>query len=148
MNKEQKRVARCVCLKILYANSSSGILFNEILNNFNDNEALESINKEQIKYASMLFSLTIENKIELDKLIESKLVNWKIQRLALMDKMILRMSLSEMLYVESVPPKVSITEGVEIAKEFSTEDSSSFVNGILDAIYNDVYMKDKKINKR
>ena len=137
MNKEQKRVARCVCLKILYANSSSGILFNEILNNFNDNEALESINKEQIKYASMLFSLTIENKIELDKLIESKLVNWKIQRLALMDKMILRMSLSEMLYVESVPPKVSITEGVEIAKEFSTEDSSSFVNGILDAIYND-----------
>ena len=101
------------------------------------NEALESINKEQIKYASMLFSLTIENKIELDKLIESKLVNWKIQRLALMDKMILRMSLSEMLYVDSVPPKVSITEGVEIAKEFSTEDSSSFVNGILDAIYND-----------
>ena len=137
MNKEQKRVARCVCLKILYANSSSGILFNEILDNFNDNEALESINKEQIKYASMLFSLTIENKIELDKLIESKLVNRKIQRLALMDKMILRMSLSEMLYVESVPPKVSITEGVEIAKEFSTEDSSSFVNGILDAIYND-----------
>mgnify|MGYP001241247531 FL=1 len=137
MNKEQKRVARCVCLKILYANSSSGILFNEILDNFNDDEALESINKEQIKYASMLFSLTIENKIELDKLIESKLVNWKIQRLALMDKMILRMSLSEMLYVESVPPKVSITEGVEIAKEFSTEDSSSFVNGILDAIYND-----------
>ena len=137
MNKEQKRVARCVCLKILYANSSSGILFNEILDNFNNDEALESINKEQIKYASMLFSLTIENKIELDKLIESKLVNWKIQRLALMDKMILRMSLSEMLYVESVPPKVSITEGVEIAKEFSTEDSSSFVNGILDAIYND-----------
>ena len=137
MNKEQKRVARCVCLKILYANSSSGVLFNDILDNFNDNEALESINKEQIKYASMLFSLTIENKIELDKLIESKLVNWKIQRLALMDKMILRMSLSEMLYVESVPPKVSITEGVEIAKEFSTEDSSSFVNGILDAIYND-----------
>ena len=137
MNKEQKRVARCVCLKILYANNSSGILFDEILDNFNDNEALESINKEQIKYASMLFSLTIENKIELDKLIESKLVNWKIQRLALMDKMILRMSLSEMLYVESVPPKVSITEGVEIAKEFSTEDSSSFVNGILDAIYND-----------
>ena len=137
MNKEQKRVARCVCLKILYANSSSGVLFNDILDNFNDNEALESINKEQIKYASMLFSLTIENKIELDKLIESKLVNWKIQRLALMDKMILRMSLSEMLYVESVPPKVSIAEGVEIAKEFSTNDSSSFVNGILDAIYNE-----------
>ena len=75
--------------------------------------------------------------ILLDKMIESKLVNWKIHRLALMDKMILRMSLSEMLYVDSVPPKVSIAEGVEIAKEFSTDDSSSFVNGILDAIYNE-----------
>ena len=137
MNKEQKRAARCVCLKILYANSSTGILFNEILDNFKDEEALEKINKDQIKYASMLFDLTVENKIELDKLIESKLVNWKIQRLALMDKIILRMSLSEMLYVESVPPKVSIAEGVEIAKEFSTSDSSSFVNGILDAIYNE-----------
>ena len=137
MNKEEKRAARCVCLKILYANSSSGALFDEILDNFNDEEALEKINKAQIEYASMLFDLTNKNKTKLDKLIESKLVNWKIQRLALMDKMILRMSLSEMLYVDSVPPKVSITEGVEIAKEFSTEDSSSFVNGILDAIYNE-----------
>ena len=137
MNKEEKRAARCVCLKTLYANSSTGILFDEILDNFNDEEALENINKDQIKYASMLFNLTISNEIELDKLIESKLVNWKIQRLALMDKIILRMSLSEMLYVESVPPKVSIAEGVEIAKEFSTSDSSSFVNGILDAIYNE-----------
>ena len=137
MNKEEKRAARCVCLKILYANSSTGILFNEILDNFKDEEALEKINKDQIKYASMLFDLTVANEIELDKLIESKLVNWKIQRLALMDKIILRMSLSEMLYVESVPPKVSIAEGVEIAKEFSTSDSSSFVNGILDAIYNE-----------
>ena len=137
MNKEEKRAARCVCLKILYANSSSGALFNEILDNFNDEEALEKINKAQIEYASILFDVTIENKTELDKLIESKLVNWKIQRLALMDKMILRMSIAEMLYIDSVPPKVSITEGVEIAKEFSTEDSSSFVNGILDAVYND-----------
>ena len=128
MNKEQKRAARCVCLKTVYANSSTGILFDEILDNFNDEEALEDINKDQIQYAYMLFVLTILHKIELDKLIESKLVNWKIQRLALMDKIILRMSLSEMLYVESVPPKVSIAEGVEIAKEFSTSDSLSLIH--------------------
>ena len=137
MNKEEKRTARCVCLKILYANSSTGALFDDIIDNFNDEEALENINQNQIEYASMLFDLTIENKSKLDKMIESKLVNWKIHRLALMDKMILRMSLSEMFYVDSVPPKVSIAEGVEIAKEFSTDDSSSFVNGILDAIYNE-----------
>ena len=60
-----------------------------------------------------------------------------MHRLALIDKIILRMCIAEMLYVEDVPPKVSMAEGIEIAKEFSTNDSSSFINGILDAIYND-----------
>ena len=60
-----------------------------------------------------------------------------------MDKIILRMAISEMLFIDEVPPKVSIAEGVEIAKQFSTEDSSSFVNGILDAIYNDNKVKNK-----
>jgi N utilization substance protein B len=59
-----------------------------------------------------------------------------------MDKLILRLSLTEMLLVDEIPPKVSIAEGVEIAKDFSTKDSSSFVNGILDSVYND-FMKGK-----
>ena len=139
MNKEEKRIARCACLKILYANSSSGNLFSDVLSNFfNKNKDSEDfLKKEQVKYATLLFDLTTSNKDSLDDLIKSKLQNWKIERVALMDKMILRMSLAEMLYVSSVPPKVSIAEGVEIAKEFSTEDSSSFVNGILDAVYNE-----------
>ena len=60
-----------------------------------------------------------------------------MKRLALIDKIILRMSISEMLFFDEIPPKVSIAEGVEIAKEFSTKDSSGFVNGILDAVYNE-----------
>ena len=139
MNKDEKRIARCACLKILYANSSSGNLFSDVLGNFfNENKDSEDfLSEEQIKYATLLFDLTVSNENSLDNLIKSKLQNWKIERVALMDKMILRMSLAEMLYVNSVPPKVSISEGVEIAKEFSTEDSSSFVNGILDAVYNE-----------
>ena len=54
------------------------------------------------------------------------------------------MSLAEMLFEDKVPPKVSITEGVEIAKQFSTSDSSSFINGILDAIYNDTFIHKEK----
>ena len=60
-----------------------------------------------------------------------------MKRVALIDKLILRLEISEMLQEESVPPKVSIVEGVEIAKLFSTDDSSRFVNGILDSVYND-----------
>ena len=138
MNKEEKRIARCTWLKILYANCSSGNLFSDVLGNFfKDKDSEDFLNKEQVKYATLLFDLTVSNKNYLDDLIKSKLKNWKIERVALMDKMILRMSLAEMLYINSVPPKVSISEGVEIAKEFSTEDSSSFVNGILDAVYNE-----------
>ena len=78
-------------------------------------------------------------------MIIDKLVNWEIKRLALMDKIILRMSISEMLFLDEIPPKVSISEGVEIAKKYSTVDSSSFVNGILDAIYNEHYKDNIKI---
>jgi N utilization substance protein B len=55
------------------------------------------------------------------------------------------MALVEMIHKDEVPPKVSITEGVEIAKQFSTEDSSSFINGILDSVYSELIMKKEKI---
>jgi N utilization substance protein B len=76
--------------------------------------------------------------VEIDKLIISRSKNWDFDRITLIDKLILRMALSEMMYVDEVPPKVSIAEGVEIAKQFSTEDSSSFINGILDSVYNEI----------
>ena len=54
-----------------------------------------------------------------------------------MDKLILRLVMAEIMYIDHVPPKVSIAEGIEIAKTMSTEDSSAFVNGILDSFFND-----------
>ena len=54
-----------------------------------------------------------------------------------MDKLILRLVLAEIIFVDHVPPKVSIAEGIEIAKTMSTDDSSAFVNGILDSFFND-----------
>jgi len=80
----------------------------------------------------------VSNKDSLDDLIKKRSKNWSINRITLLDKLILRMSLAEMIYVNDVPPKVSIAEGVEIAKYFSTDESGSFVNGILDSFYNDI----------
>ena len=145
MDKQEKRISRCLCLQILYANNTSGSEFEDVFDNFfeeNNKDFEYTLSKEQIAYASNLFQLTLKHDVKIDKMIESKLVNWEIKRLARMDKMILRMAIAEMIYMDSVPPKVSISEGVEIAKEYSTVDSSSFVNGILDAIYNNVYIKD------
>ena len=82
--------------------------------------------------------LTNKYLLKLDEIIKERSKNWDINRITLIDRIILRMSLAEMLYEKQVPPKVSITEGVEIAKEFSTQDSSGFINGILDSVYNEL----------
>ena len=142
MNKKQKRSARCLCLQLLYSselsdNSSS----DKVIKSFfkSKDQDLDDIiySNDEINYAKKLMKFTFDNLDKVDQLIQEKLKNWAMHRLATMDKIILRMCISEMLYMDEVPPKVSMAEGIEIAKQFSTIDSSGFINGILDAIYND-----------
>ena len=61
-----------------------------------------------------------------------------MSRIALTDRLALRIALTEMIYIDDVPYKVSISEAVEISKSFGSEESGAFVNGILDAAYNDI----------
>ena len=71
---------------------------------------------------------------ELDAMIERYSMNWKIRRMACVDRNILRIAAYEMLFCEDIPPKVSINEAIEIAKRFGTEESGAFINGIVDSI--------------
>ena len=142
MNKKQKRSARCLCIQLLYSLELSNSYSNqETIDYFfkTKDEDVDKIvySKNETDYAKKLLDYTKDHIQKIDALIQKKLVNWDMHRLALIDKIILRMCIAEMLYMEEVPPKVSMAEGIEIAKEFSTNDSSSFINGILDAIYND-----------
>jgi transcription antitermination factor NusB len=72
----------------------------------------------------------------IDKIIEKYAENWTLGRMAVIDRNIIRMSSFEMLYMDDIPPKVSINEAVELAKKYGDEQSGSFVNGILDKIFN------------
>ena len=114
MDKKHKREARNLCLQILFANNFSDSDFDNLFSNFylNKDNDLEkkSYNKKQVEYASRLYSFVIKEKDRVDKLIESKLVNWEMNRLATIDRIILRMAITEMLYLDDIPPKVSITE--------------------------------------
>ena len=92
-------------------------------------------NSENDIYTRELFNCVVEKKIWADDLISQCLENWEYGRVAILDKILLRMGVSEIYHIDDVPPKVSISEMVEIAKVYSTEESSSFVNGILDTIY-------------
>ena len=87
------------------------------------------------EYVTNLFFKSIENKKYLVETISKYLENWEWSRVALLDQLILQMATAELFYVDDVPPKVTIAEAIEIANQFSTNDSSAFVNGILDAIY-------------
>lgn len=103
------------------------------------------LSDELIQFSRELVHGVIAHRQEFDDLIASKSRNWDLKRIALIDRLILRMALTEFFYFKDIPPKVSISEAIEIAKVFSTEESSSFVNGILDAILNDA-VADGKIS--
>lgn len=92
-----------------------------------------------MKFFNHLMQSIVRNREEIDRYIAKHTFNWDMSRIAIIDKNILRMALAEILYCEDIPPKVSINEAIEIAKKFSSTDKSSkFVNGILDAIFNDM----------
>ena len=90
------------------------------------------------KFAKQLFLRTLEEQEELDEIIQNHAANWDLGRIAMRDRVLLRMATSELLFFEDIPPKVSIDEAIEIAKKFSTEKSASFVNGVLDAVLVDL----------
>jgi N utilization substance protein B len=89
-------------------------------------------------YAVRLLTHIESYKEQLDELIRSKVEKWEFSRIATIDKIVMRMATAELLYFPDIPPKVSINEAIEIAKKYSTDKSGKFVNGILDAIYNDI----------
>jgi len=89
-------------------------------------------------FSVRLTNLVIGHRDELDELIKGKVDNWEIERIALIDRILLRMGIAELLYFEDIPPKVSINEVIEMAKEYSTSNSGKFLNGILDAILSDL----------
>ena len=132
MTKEEKRKSRIIALQALYAYQISETTIDVLLKHIKSNQESEEI----ISYAKSLSMLTIDNLKDIDVYITDNAHNWEFDRISLIDKLVLRLSLAEMIYEESVPPKGSIVEGVEIAKEFGTESSGGFVNGILDSVYN------------
>ena len=83
----------------------------------------------------------LEHCKELDRLIERYSENWRLDRIDVIDRNILRMALFELLYCEDIPPKVTINEAIDLGKRYGSENSGSFINGILDRIQNEIVRK-------
>jgi N utilization substance protein B len=76
----------------------------------------------------------LKTKPQIDTLIERFSKNWSVQRMACVDRNVMRIAVFEMLFCPDIPPKVSINEAIDIGKKFGTEDSGAFINGIVDSI--------------
>ena len=139
---KQKRQSRIITLQIIYAKELKGSNLEDTCKFMLDKGNPPT--EEVIKFGKQLSNLIFLHTLEADKLIKNRSKNWDLDRISPIDKLILRMAIVEMMYVDEVPHKVSISEGVEIAKKFSTEDSSSFINGILDSVYNEMLKKSEK----
>ncbi len=94
--------------------------------------------REAFAFAKKLFLRTVGRQDEIDGVISRHTENWDFDRIAPVDKALLRMATCELLAFEDIPPKVSIDEAIEIAKSYSTEKSSAFINGVLDAVLLDL----------
>ncbi len=86
-------------------------------------------------FANQLFSGTVDHLPAIDPLITSHADNWNLQRMAVIDRNILRLGVFELLHLNDVPPKVCINEAIELAKRFGDTESGKFINGILDAVH-------------
>ena len=132
---KNRRKAREVVLQALYKFDVSN---EEIDNCLNDVLSLKKFNQEIIDFSKRLISFVDNKRDEIDATIKKYSKNWKFERMALIDRNILRIAIAEMLYMPDIPEKVSINEAVEIAKIFSTDESYAFINGILHRLYMDI----------
>ncbi len=142
---QNRRASRETALKAIYAvevgNNKPQDTTKQIIKPLLNDDA------ETVKFAEKLLLITVDHSSDFDSIIERHIKNWDVQRLAIVDKLILRMAISELLHFDDVPTKVTINEAIELAKKYSTRKSGNFVNGILDAVLNQ-FQKENKINKK
>lgn len=141
-----RRKAREASLQLLYEIDLSGKDYEEPFKSCRKDLSLplsgqeegESAGEEIREFTQQIVSGVGRNVREIDQLIESHSTHWKISRMALVDRNILRMAVFELLYCSEIPASVTINEAIEIGKHFGTEESGSFINGVLDHIAKDL----------
>jgi N utilization substance protein B len=88
-----------------------------------------------LEYIELLLETLQDHLPDVDRALQSSLENWRLDRLSVMDRSILRLAGTEILFLEEIPPKVSIQEGIHLAEAYGGRDSPRFVNGVLDALF-------------
>ena len=127
--------ARSWALQVLYAWESRGMA-TPARNILNDFEQERQISDDSREYMRELVNAVSDHRTEIDGQLDQSLTNWRLERLSVIDRNILRLAAAEMLYGDAadVPAAVSIQEAIVLAEKYGTNESPRFVNGVLDAL--------------
>ena len=136
-----RRKEREYALQVLYAQEYNPLPLNDAITEFND--VFDATSGE---FTSDLVNLCIQNREELDEMIKENLRSWKLERIAIVDKLIIRMGLVELLYFSDIPPEATLNEAVELSRKFGADKSVKFVNGVLDVLLKKLH-KQGRISK-
>ena len=132
VNLHPRRAARQCVLEALFAYEFSKNDALSIVNQIINKNSKVKANQDFIQF---LFECVLKNIKWSEDIIKSHLENWEIDRVAQIDRILLKMGICEIHFIDDIPPKVTISEMVEISKIYSTDESPIFINGILDAVY-------------
>lgn len=125
-----RRKSREFAMKLLFETSINKIDYKEAIEHLKE-EAEVDLTDIDMDYVNKVLSGIELHKEEIDKKIEQYLINWKLYRLAKIDLAILRVATYEILFENDIPERVSVNEGIELAKKYSDDKSSNFINGVL-----------------
>jgi N utilization substance protein B len=134
---KSRHAAREWAVRLLYARHFSDLPISKIYTDLLGKAPLDP----NLRFARSLAECTAEHESVLDEHIRRKAEKWDLERIAILDHIILRMAICEFLFFDDIPTKVSINEAIELAKKYSTEQSGRFVNGILDAVCTELTAK-------
>lgn len=127
-----RREARETAMQALYAFELGGGEAEHVISTIIGERFSED--PETREFATRLFLRTVDHVEIADGLISEHAQNWELSRIALVDRLVLRIAITEFMAFEDIPPKVTINEAIEVVKRYSTDRSGQFVNGILDAV--------------
>jgi N utilization substance protein B len=130
-----RRKGRILAFQALYCWESTHASINDLMTfSWLEIEKREALEEGIAGFSRLLIAGTVENINVIDKMIKKHLQNWDFSRLNRVDLAILRMSVYTLMYQEEMAPSIVIDEAIGISREFGTDDSFRFVNGVLDAI--------------
>jgi N utilization substance protein B len=125
--------ARARALQVLYAWEARGAQGSPLAV-LRELEQDRHIAPASLEYLNELLTVVAEHRREIDAILSEALTNWRLERLSVVDRNILRIGAAEILHIPDVPPRASIQEALVLAEKFSTAESPRFVNGVLDAL--------------